>query len=380
MTHNGPGIWKTLSMNEAHYSQLTINGETFNKESLTRLVHEKLRLHQLPDWEEEFFGFLQSWFNDSEWMKVATSGSTGKPKRLIIPKTSMVKSAIRTGRYLNLQRGQSALLALPVRYIAGQMMVVRALVLGLDLYPVLPSSNPLNDTRRNFDFAALTPMQVISILESENGSDKVKAMHKLIIGGGTLSKELMAELSTFENQIWATYGMTETLTHVAMQKLTKPNPTAYFEALPGIMFSTDQRGCLVIRDTGLQIEELITNDLVNLISNTAFEFIGRFDHVINTGGVKVSPESIEKILTQHLINKRFIVTGVPDKLLGIKLVLVVEGEEDGKINLQSLKSIPLLKKHEIPKKVIFMKCFPETENGKIIRSEITDLIIDLESE
>jgi len=367
-------------MAEEQYTQLTINGKSLNKGSLTRLVYENLRQHHLSDWEEEFFGFLQSWFNDSGWMKVGTSGSTGKPKMLSIPKTSMVESAIRTGRFLNLRSGQSALLALPVRFVAGQMMVVRAIVLGLDLYPVLPSSNPLKDIRRNFDFAALTPMQVINTLASENGSEKIKAIHKLIIGGGALSKELLAELSTFDNQIWATYGMTETLTHVAMQKLTKPDPTAYFEALPGIRFSTDPRGCLVIRDTGLQHEVLITNDLVNLMSDTSFEFIGRFDHVINTGGIKIFPEKIEKMLAQDLINKRFIITGVPDRLLGNKLVLVIEGEEDENINLRNFKSRSLLNRHEIPKKVIFMKCFPETENGKIIRREVMDLIIDQESE
>jgi o-succinylbenzoate---CoA ligase len=361
-------------MHKGQYSQLRINGEIFNRESLIVYAQEKLMNHDLSEWENAFFDFILSWLDDSDRINLSTSGSTGKPRVLQMPKSRLAESAIRTGSYLNLENGQSALLALPVGYIAGQMMVVRGFVLGLNLIPVTPDSNPLKNSQLRLNFAALTPMQVLKTIESENGPEKIRAIDKLIIGGDAVSNELKEVLSGFDNQIWSTYGMTETLTHVAMQKLTNPNPSACFEALPGITFGTDERGCLVIYGAGLNERGIKTNDLVNLISKTSFDFIGRFDNVINSGGVKISPERVEKLMAPVLRQKRFIVSGIPDRYLGKRLVLVVECDKKEPLNINHLVQNSGLKKHEVPKEIYFVDHFPETETGKIIRGKVPDLI------
>lgn len=357
-------------MQHEHNNQLTINGTQFNRDTLISMAIEKLSQSYLPEWEHDLFNAILSWLDDSEVVTLTSSGSTGTPKMFELQKAKMIQSALRTGHVLNLDSGDSALLALPVGFIAGYMMVVRSFVLNLDLIAVPPTSNPLNGIDRSFDFAALTPMQVFRTLNAENGSDKIQSIQKLIIGGGAISRELQDQLAGFHNRIWATYGMTETLTHVALKRISRHESSALFNALPGVRFQKDDRGCLVIHDEVTRNEGIITNDLVNLISETSFEFVGRFDHVINSGGLKISPEIVENAIAPFMMKRRFVVTDMGDSRLGQKIVLVVEGEESDTINLLQLNEIPGLKKHEVPKQIIYLDSFPQTVNGKIIREQV----------
>jgi O-succinylbenzoic acid--CoA ligase len=357
-------------MQHDQYNQLTINGTKFNRKPLIKMANEKLSQGALPGWEHDFFNAILSWINDSEVVTLTSSGSTGAPKIFELQKAKMIQSALRTGQFLNLNAGDSALLALPVSFIAGYMMVVRSFVLNLDLIAVQTTSNPLNGIDRSFDFAAMTPMQVFGTLNAEKGFDKIQSIEKLIIGGGAISRELQDQLAGFYNQIWATYGMTETLTHVALKRISRYESSTFFNALPGVRFQKDDRGCLIIYDEMTGNDGIITNDLVNLISETSFEFIGRFDHVINSGGLKISPEIIEDAIAPYMMSRRFVVTDMKDSLLGQKIVLVVEGEASDALNLLTLNEIPGLKRYEIPKQIIYLDSFPQTVNGKIIREQL----------
>jgi o-succinylbenzoate---CoA ligase len=366
----GTGTLKTCGMQHDQYNQLTINGTKFNRRSLITMANDKLSQSHLPAWEHDLFNAILSWLDDSEVVTLTSSGSTGTPKNFELQKAKMIQSALRTGQVLNLNAGDSALQALPVSFIAGYMMVVRSFVLNLDLIAVQTTSNPLNGIDRSFDFAAMTPMQVFGTLNAENGSDKIQSIEKLIIGGGSISRELQEQLAGFHNQIWATYGMTETLTHVALKRISRHESSAFFNALPGVRFQKDDRGCLIIYDEVTSNDGIITNDLVNLISETSFEFIGRFDHVINSGGLKISPELIENAIAPFMMNRRFVVSDTKDSRLGQKIVLVVEGEESDTLNALKLNEIPGLKRYEVPRQIIYLDSFPQTENGKIIREQV----------
>jgi len=314
----------------------------------------------------EVFDFLNEWFNDSSFIIVKTSGSTGKPKEIQLQKKHMINSAKATGAFFNLIEDTTALLCMSAEYIAGKMMIVRSLVLGWDLTIVKPLANPLKDIEGTFDFCAMVPLQVKSSL---NDLHKV---NKLIIGGGALSSELQSQLQQINTQCFATYGMTETITHIAVKKLNNleniiasKTKQSFYSVLPNIKISKDKRNCLLISAPEISNETVITNDLVKLISETKFDWLGRYDNIINSGGVKLIPEQIELKLSQ-IIERRFFVYGKPDESLGDKLVLIVEGVVDESI-LNEVKLLKALKKYETPKEIFFIKEFIETESKKIDR-------------
>jgi len=319
------------------------------------------------NFEKSVKDFLIEWFSDSEVMIAHTSGSTGTPKEIILTKENMRKSANMTAKYLHLQRGNSALLAMPVNYIAGKLMLVRAIEIGLKLICIQPISHisldeinqSIKEELQSIDFVALTPMQV------EKSIDFVAKCNKLIIGGAPLSDKVKQDLFDFENEVYETYAMTETITHIAFKQvknkkfLTVEN---IFEAFDEVKISQDERGCLVI-DTPYDNLQVVTNDIVELVSKRKFNWIGRVDNVINSGGIKLFPEQIEAKL-KTFINSEFYITSKKDELLGQKLILVVEGEE------RSLDfSLTDLTKYQVPKEIIFMAEFSRTESGKIKRDK-----------
>jgi len=318
----------------------------------------------LPD----ISSFLKDWFDKNDFVVVKTSGSTGKPKEIHLKKEQMVNSAKATGTYFNLFENTSALLCMSSEFIAGKMMIVRALVLGWNLTIVEPSSNPLNNIETTFDFCAMVPLQVQNSL---NYLDKVK---KLIIGGGTISAELNHRLQDLNTECFATYGMTETITHIAVKKLNnfpsdiirKTKQSHYF-VLPNVKISQDSRNCLIITAPNVSDNDIITNDIINLKNEMEFEWLGRYDNIINSGGIKLFPEQIEEKLST-VIEGRFFVYGKPDKDLGDKLVLIVEGEED-EIIIKKISKLNSLLKYEIPKEIIFINDFIETETKKIDRNK-----------
>ena len=290
-----------------------------------------------------------------------TSGSTGKPKSISVKKEWMKNSANFTAKTFGLKEGDSALLCMPMKYVAGKMMVVRSLELGLNLKVLEPSSNPLERINEKIDFAAMVPLQL------ENSLDQLGKVKTLIVGGGQINPQLVGKLQSVETQIFETYGMTETLTHVAIKPLNDPNKFDVFQALDGIRFEKDDRGCLVIHAPMLNPKPIVTNDLVKLVDEKSFRWLGRFDNVINSGGVKIIPEVVEVKLASIIPNSRFFIVGFPDESLGEKVVLVVEGDEM-EISLDSLE------KYKKPKEIYFIPKFVETRTGKVSRRKTMKLI------
>ena len=306
---------------------------------------------------ESSYEFLKNWFNNDDFVIVQTSGSTGKPKKIRLKKEHMKNSATATGEFFNLQESTTALVCLSADYIAGKMMLVRAMELGWNIDIVDAVSNPLSKNTKNYDFSAMVPMQL------EKSKSELHRIKKLIVGGGVVSNSLVHEIQAVSTKIFATYGMTETITHVAVKPLNHSSNQNFYTVLPNVDVFVDNRSCLVINAPKVSDELVITNDVVQLISENQFEWLGRFDNVINSGGVKLQPEKIEAELSK-IINSRFFVAGLPDKVLGEKLVLIVEGVKR-EINYNTID----LTKYETPKDIYFIKTFVETETRKIKRGQ-----------
>jgi len=351
------------------HPKFTLNGISYTQEELKAEAYHLVKKGSA--FENSIGNFLSDWLDEKPSIEVQTSGSTGTPKNIFLKKQQMVNSAMATGKYFDLREESTALLCLPVDYIAGKMMLVRAMVLGLKLDYVAPSSKPLNEISKTVDFAAMVPLQL------ENSIDEIERIKTLIVGGAAVSRLLKEKVHSKSTAVFETYGMTETITHVAIRNIKlsiiEGQTGKGFKALPDVSFSKDERECLVISAPKVSDDSVITNDIVNLISETEFEWLGRFDNVINSGGIKLFPEQIEKKLAELLIN-RFFVAGLPDENLGQRLVLVVEGELDANKLLQTLKEDDNFEGFEIPKSIHKLPKFLETDTGKIRRKENLNLI------
>lgn len=316
--------------------------------------------------------FLTGWFSESEVVTVKTSGSTGKPKNIELSKEHMKNSAFATGRFFEVHEKTKALCCLPIDFIAGKMMVVRAMILGWHLDVMEPSSTPLETLEKKYDFSAMVPLQL------SNSLSKIHLIGQLIVGGGVVPAQLEESIQNLSTKIYATYGMTETITHVAVKPLNNSCHSelvseSHYKTLSNVSISTDERNCLVINAPKVSDELIVTNDVVEMISTNEFIWKGRYDNVINSGGVKLYPEEIEKKLSSH-IQIRFFAIGVPDKKLGEKLVLVVEGANDPNI-LNEVRNLKVLGKYETPKEVFFVSQFKETPTGKIQRRETLEVVL-----
>jgi len=302
--------------------------------------------------------FIELWNDESDTVVVHTSGSTGIPKLIPLLKRDMEMSARVTCGYFKIKQGDLLFLPLPIDYIAGKMMVVRAQVSGADLIVEHPTNQPLQVCPpSDIQLAAIVPSQVPGLLESKwFGSIK-----HLIIGGAPISQQYENMLVQSGVDAYATYGMTETASHVALRKMGNPA----YEALPHIHFSTDSRSCLVIESENMSFSHLITNDIVQLIDNKTFLWLGRYDNVINSGGIKVLPEKIEEKLTEFIPGRAFFITSRPSAKWGSEVVLVVEGTEP--IDEDAIASTPNLLKAERPKAVIYKAQLSRTSSGKLIR-------------
>lgn len=311
--------------------------------------------------------FLEEWFNDSLFVVVQTSGSTGAPKKIKLKKEYLFNSAKATGEYFQIKENTKALHCLSSAYIAGKMMWVRALTLGWHLDLVSVDANPLGKNTNHYDFTAMVPLQV------SNSLDQLYRIKKIIIGGGVVSEKLQNDLKNMHTQAFATYGMTETVTHIAIKKLNnfKEENDASYEILPSIEISLDDRECLVIDAPFLSDEKVVTNDLVKIISSTKFLWLGRFDSIINSGGVKLIPEKIEKKINK-MVTAPFFITSKKDELLGEKVILVIEGNNESMLEkdkiISFLRGIDLAL-YEIPKEIHFVANFVMTATGKIKRAE-----------
>ena len=332
------------------HNYFKINGHHFNETDLRRLAYDYIKEGDLN--QQAIGDFLLDWFDDKEYIEMKTSGTTGLPKLIKLEKQAMIQSALATGDFFKLQPGDKVLLCLPAKFIAGKMMLVRSLILGLDLDITEPTTEPLHLNTNQYDFVAMVPLQV------QNSIESLINVKKLIIGGAKMDVSLEEKLLPLKTEIYETYGMTETITHVAAKKVGEK----FFTVLPRVEISKDNRGCLVIKVPAISEEPIMTNDLVELTAQNQFSFLGRIDNVVNSGGIKLIPEQIEAKLTDK-INTRFFVTGIPDSVLGEKLILVIEGENK---NFPS-DFFDVLEKYEKPKEIVFVPKFKENENGKLLR-------------
>jgi len=353
---------------------IRINGQDYSDHQLNLLIAERLSLPQLPEWKRELYTFLKEWFSPSDFIEARTSGSTGTPQTIRLPKTTMQRSAGRTIEYFGLQTGNRILLSLPCRFIAGKMMVVRAIIGQMDLITVDPSSDFDLLIDETFDFGAMVPNQVFKLLESPKGQAKIENIRNLLIGGSSIPANLETQIIQLTNRVVSTYGMTETASHIAIRELSGEYRSDIYRCLQGISVETGLNDCLQIHDFELT-EPIHTKDIAEIISPKSFRILGRIDDVIISGGIKYWPEKIEKTLLSA-IHERFVISSLPDEKLGEKLVLVIEGKSTD-IDFLNKKMTETLPSFDRPKAIYFLEKLPETPNGKLKRNEIKETIKQL---
>ncbi len=306
--------------------------------------------------------FLREWENDSEYISAHTSGSTGTPKEIHLLKEDMRQSARATNSFFKIARDSIIVSPLSAGYIAGKMMIVRALEAGCRLFSEEPSNHPLRKNYGSVDLLPIVPSQIDGLLESQY----LPTIRNIIVGGAPMSSEQERKLTVISSlNIYSTYGMTETCSHVALRAIGQP----LYEAMPGITFDVDSRSCLIVKAPGFSFGELTTNDIVALTDSTHFCWKGRADNVVISGGIKIFPEEIEQKVSEH-IPWNFYFIGEPDSKWGERLIMKVEyaGIETEHIErrLRDILSANLPKFH-FPKEIIFLPEFSRTSNGKIRR-------------
>lgn len=399
-----------------------LNGNEFMLDSLLEFAAAKLKDSSTPTWESDLYQFITRFFDEEQSLVQQTSGSTGEPKSIPLHRDAMLVSAQRTLDHFGLKDGDSALLCLPVQYIAGKMMVVRALLGGMNLVTVEPSGNlagvleelpykvvnkvpdkivekvPDKDEEDStgaspetgvpgpegiIDFAAMVPLQVYELLKTPEIFNRIR---KLIIGGGEIAPSMRKSIRTIKGtEIFETFAMSETYTHFATRRinLSGTEPEDSFQVMEGVHIRLDKRGCLVIDIPGVTDGPVTTNDLAEITGPRSFRWLGRLDNVIKTGGIKVIPETIEAVV-KELTGREAVVLPVPDTRLGQKLLLVIEGEaetagDQGTAGDQVKHStdtelINALRqhfpKHEVPREVRYLPEFPRNRSMKVDRAAI----------
>ncbi|GAB3700539.1 AMP-binding protein [Spirosoma flavus] len=332
-------------------------------------------------YQDEAQKFCEAWLSGQTSFTLHTSGSTGTPKPIQLSRAQMRASALLTGRTLGLQAGDTSLVCLNIRYVAGVMMLVRGLELGLSMTIIEPSSNPLlafAPTDVSFDFTALVPLQLQTVLnETPEKLPILNGMKAILVGGAATSPALEQALQVITAPVFATYGMTETVSHIALRRLNGPTATNVFTALEGVELGTDERNCLHIRSAATNFERIQTNDVVELLDATHFRLLGRADTIINSGGVKIQPEQVEQVISDVLhqagLSWRVLVIGRPDDLLGQRITAVYEVADSAQTAAFKEDTVAQtirqkLGPYAVPKESIFLRTtFAETATGKIDR-------------
>ena len=316
--------------------------------------------------------FLEEWNNPSPYVHVQTSGSTGTPKPMLVEKQRMLNSARITCDFLGLREGDTALLCMSLDYIAGKMMVVRSIERGLKLISVEPSGHPLSTPHSPLSFAAMVPMQVYNSLQVPEEKERLMQIRHLIIGGGAIDDALASALKTFPNHVWSTYGMTETLSHIALRRLNGPDASEWYTPFPSVKVSLNEDRCLVIDAPLVCPSRLVTNDIAELSSGTdpevKFRILGRKDNVICSGGIKIQIETVERQLRPHL-QAPFLITKRPDAKFGEAVVLLTEGTVP---EAQEVCERILPKYHQ-PRVYLHVDQIPLTATGKPARKEAENI-------
>jgi len=337
-----------------------------------RVSTNDLIKHKKPetDREVDFTDFLKEWYSDKKYIEAKTSGSTGTPKRIRLQKEFVAESARRTLQFFALKKTDRILHCLPMQYIAGKLMVVRALLGELDLYLTEPSTDFAFLKNKKFRFAAMVPNQVAKILKAEAApGELLNKIEQLLLGGSSIPASLEMALQNVSTHCWSGYGMTETATHIALRKINGSGADGWYHCLENISVNLSAKGCLQISMPGLENQPLPTTDLAELKDEKTFRILGRIDNVIISGGIKFSPEQLEKKL-EPFISKPFLISSLPHESLGQQLTLVVEGKEN-KETTEKLKEIckKQLGRYEQPKQILVKDKLPRLPNGKFNRRE-----------
>jgi o-succinylbenzoate---CoA ligase len=327
--------------------------------------------------ERNALAFARQWLSGQQEFQVHTSGSTGAPKGILLHRKHMQASARLSLQALGISAGDTALLCINPAYIGGKMMLVRAMEANLPLYVVAPVANPLLEVLQRGiqpQFAALVPLQLQAIISHAESLPLLNGMKAVIIGGAPVSEELEAQLQEIKVPLYSTYGMTETVSHIALRRLNGPERQAYFQSLPEMDLAQDERGCLRIGGP-VAPEPVQTNDVVELLAGGRFRWLGRADNVINSGGIKVQAERVEAEAARCLSGlgqgHRVLAGGRPDAKLGQKVALLLEGnalnreEEISLLECLAEKLPP----YWVPKQILYVSDFVESANGKIIRKD-----------
>ena len=308
--------------------------------------------------------FLSRWNDESPFIQVKTSGSTGAPKIMFVEKKRMWESARATCDFLGLKEGDIALLCMSLDYIAGKMMVVRVLQRRLQFIEVPVSGHPMGDNAlegRTIDFAAMVPLQVYNSIQEPVQLQRLKQIRHLLIGGGALDADLEQKLSEFPHAVWCSYGMTETLSHIALRRVNGPTASQWYTPMPGVKVTVDDEHCLVIDAPLVCPKALKTNDIGEMAPDgRRFRILGRKDNVICSGGLKIQAEEVERLLRPHL-SFPFFITKMKDEKYGELVVLVAETKDNKKLDDIFRDVLPL---YWIPRKVLYVDSLPLTETGK----------------
>ena len=317
------------------------------------------------DYLQKIESFLEEWESESANIAVYTSGSTGEPKQILLNKKNVRASAKATGKFFKFRKGHTLLLNLSPDYIAGKLMLVRALEHEMRIVVAPVSQNPLLSIgNEKIDFAAFVPYQVEAILSDDKTRVKYESITAVIIGGAPVSAKVESKLMNLKNRSYATFGMTETITHVALRNISQADQ--FYTCLPGITIEQDDRDCLVINENEIS-NRLVTNDLITKIDTNKFQWHGRIDNVVNSAGIKIFPEKIEKNIADLIANNRFYLIGQKSEVFGEELVLYVEGVQPPNWDTTVVEMNQRLTTYERPKKVVFVSRFIETSSGKVKR-------------
>ena len=310
--------------------------------------------------------FVSDWLSDSPTLLVHTSGSTGKPKPMLVEKRRMEASARITCGFLGLRAGDTALLCMPLDFIAGKMVVVRSLVWGLQLVAVEPSGHPLKGLTESPTFAAMVPMQVYNSLKVEEERRLLRDIKHLIIGGGAVNSDMAEALRGFPNAVWSTYGMTETLSHIALRRLSGAEASEWYEPFDGVGVTTSADGCLVIDAPAVCAQPLVTNDIAEIAPDgRRFRIRGRRDNVVCSGGLKLQIEEMEARLQPHL-NVPYMISKRPDDKFGEAVVLLAVTDDMESVCEVCRKHMP---RYEQPRYFLAVSELPMTSTGKPARAE-----------
>ncbi|WP_185850167.1 AMP-binding protein [Blattabacterium cuenoti] len=322
-------------------------------------------------WKNMIFSFLKNWYNNNPFLTIFTSGTTGMPKKVILYKKHMYNRAVSTVEFLNLKKiGTRGFLCLSPNFIASKMFLVRAIIFKWKIYCVPPSSNPLKGIKEFFDISSMIPMQVKFSLESKH----IENIKILLIGGSYISENLEEKLQNISTICYATYGMTETYGHIAIRKINGSNKSFLYKSFKDINIDVDNRNCLRIFLEKKYVVQ--TNDIVYLISKNSFFWKGRYDNIINSGGIKIIPELLEKRINPFIpFYRRFFISSISDEVFGEKIILIIEGSP---ISIKIPEQIFCgEKKFYKPKNIFFISTFTENSFGKIRRKETTKKLIEI---